>query len=106
MKQQMPHHSALLVVHASTERKARIAMDECVRLGLDGISFNPEVVTSELVEWLHARGKHVAVWAAEAPGHNDVEETWDSMASAGVDTFTSNLPPSIYKWRDGNVETD
>ena len=71
---------------------------------------------SELVAWLHARGKVVAVWVYRAPAmgdtsplgvsrmsSNDTPELWGAMRDAGVDVFTSNLPPELEKWREAEV---
>ena len=72
------------------------------KANLDGIDLNadPGVVSTELVEWLHARGMRIAVWVWKAPATNDVEEVWAHMARCGVDYFTSNLPPTIRPWYD------
>ena len=73
-------------------------------------------MTAELVAWLHARGKVVAVWVYRAPAmgdtsplgvsrmsSNDTPELWGAMRDAGVDVFTSNLPPELEKWREAEV---
>eukprot|EP00966_Prymnesium_polylepis_P025364 584955-Prymnesium_polylepis.1 len=44
-----------------------------------------ELVTPELVEWLHARGKTVAVWVFRAPAANDVEVRLDALVHAAGD---------------------
>ena len=64
---------------------------------VDGIDLpaSPELVTPELVEYLHENGKRVAVWVWRAPARNDVPKVWDALAAAGVDAFTSNLPPGL-----------
>ena len=62
-KRRMPEHNSLLIKHARTLEEAWQAARDCVEYGLDGIDLNCDVavVTPELVAWLHARGKVVAV---------------------------------------------
>jgi glycerophosphoryl diester phosphodiesterase len=99
MKRLMPSYSCLLIGMASSERTAWAYAYKCVEAGLDGVDLNAGAhVSKELVQWLHARGKKVAVWVYRAPAINDTEEDWNAMAAAGVDFFTSNLPPAIYEW--------
>ena len=64
---------------------------------VDGIDLpaSPELVTPELVQYLHENGKRVAVWVWRAPAVNDTPAVWDALSKAGVDAFTSNLPPSL-----------
>ena len=83
--------------HARTLEEAWQAARDCVEYGLDGIDLNCDaaVVTPELVAWLHARGKLVAVWVWRAPAANDTPEHWAAMRAAGVDYFTSNLPAEL-----------
>jgi hypothetical protein len=38
------------------------------------------------------------VWVRRAPASEDGPELWEAMAAAGVDVFTSNLPPSLSAW--------
>jgi glycerophosphoryl diester phosphodiesterase len=66
--------------------------------GVD-LEADASIVTPELVEWLHARGKLVAVWVFRAPAKNDTPELWAAMRDAGVDFFTSNLPHELTAWR-------
>ena len=101
MKRRMPEHKAYLVAYVSSVQSAKAVAELAVDSGLDGIDLNadPAVVTTELVDWLHARGKQVAVWVWKAPGSNDVESVWAHMERVGVDFFTSNLPREIEAWR-------
>lgn len=101
IKRRMPEHSAYLVAYVSSAAQAKSIAQLAVRSGLDGIDLNadPSVVTPELVEWLHARGKRMAVWVWKAPGSNDNEAVWDHMDRCGVDYFTSNLPLALHEWR-------
>jgi glycerophosphoryl diester phosphodiesterase len=64
---------------------------------VDGVDLpaSPELVTPELVEYLHDHDKRVAVWVYKAPAQNDAPAVWDALSKAGVDAFTSNLPPSL-----------
>jgi len=41
----------------------------------------------------------LAVWVGRAPADNDVPAVWEHMQRAGVDAFTSNLPPDLNIWR-------
>ncbi len=64
---------------------------------VDGVDLpaSPELVTPELVEYLHGHDKRVAVWVYKAPARNDAPAVWDALSRAGVDAFTSNLPPEL-----------
>ena len=92
-----PEQKSLRVKHAKAAEAASQAARDCVEYGLDGIDLNCDaaVVTPELVAWLHARGKLVAVWVWRAPAANDTPEHWAAMRAAGVDYFTSNLPAEL-----------
>ena len=96
-KRSCPAHNVLLIKHARTLEEAWQAARDCVEYGLDGIDLNCDaaVVTPELVAWLHARGKLVAVWVWRAPAANDTPEHWAAMRAAGVDYFTSNFPAEL-----------
>ena len=63
----------------------------------DGVDLpaSPELVTPELVEYLHDHDKRVAVWVWRAPASNDTPAVWDALSKAGVDAFTSNQPPGL-----------
>ncbi|KAL1525983.1 hypothetical protein AB1Y20_020809 [Prymnesium parvum] len=99
MKERMPEYRVLLIGHAHSLEEAWTFARACVDSNLDGVDLNAgDVVTKELVTWLHERGKTVAVWVYRAPAVNDVEAVWDAMKLAGVDAFTSNLPDNIHKW--------
>ena len=96
----MPEYKALLIGYIVSPRDAWAYARACVDSGLDGIDLNAgELITKELVDWLHARGKTVAVWVFRAPAVNDVEAVWTAMAAVGVDDFPSNLPPAILAWK-------
>ncbi|CAH0373466.1 unnamed protein product [Pelagomonas calceolata] len=64
---------------------------------VDGVDLpaSPELVTPELVRYLHDHDKRVAVWVWRAPALNDTPAVWDALSKAGVDAFTSNLPPEL-----------
>ena len=68
-----------------------------VHSDVDGVDLpaSPELVTPELVRYLHDHGKRVAVWVWRAPASNDTPAVWDALSKAGVDAFTSNLPPEV-----------
>ena len=93
--------SALYVASPKTAEEAWRAARSCVRHELDGIDLRAraDLVTPELVDWMHARHKRVAVWVGRAPAAEDVPELWAAMEAAGVDDFTSNLPPAILAWK-------
>lgn len=100
MKRRMADYSVLLIGFAKTSHDAWKLARICVESGLDGIDVQADrrVVSAELCTWLHERGKMIAVWAWRAPAKNDRPALWEWMADAGVDVFTSNLPPSIGLW--------
>ena len=68
-----------------------------VNSAVDGVDLpaSPELVTPELVRYLHDHDKRVAVWVYKAPARNDAPAVWDALSKAGVDAFTSNLPPEL-----------
>ena len=100
MKRRMHEFRALLIVHVLSSREAWAYAHACVDSGLDGVDLNAgELITKDLVDWLHGHGKTVAVWVYRAPAVNDVEAVWAAMAAVGVDDFTSNLPPAIHAWK-------
>jgi glycerophosphoryl diester phosphodiesterase len=68
-----------------------------VNSDVDGVDLpaSPELVTPELVDYLHDHDKRVAVWVWRAPASNDTPAVWDALSKAGVDAFTSNLPPEL-----------
>jgi len=97
----MPGHRVLLVAHVASEAEALEIASLAASAGLDGIDLNADaaIVTSGLVAWLHARDMLVAVWVWRAPASNDVPSVWSAMEAAGVDAFTSNVPPELLLWR-------
>ena len=80
-KRRLPEHAAYLVAYVQTAAQAMAVAELALQSGLDGIDLNadPTVVTAELADWLHARGKHLAVWVWAAPGANDVPAVWEHM---------------------------
>jgi len=100
MKRRMPEFRVFLIGHVRSKSEAWAYAHACVDSGLDGIDHDAgDLVSKELVDWLHTRGKAVAVWVFRAPAKNDVEAVWNAMAAAGVDDFTSNLPKTIHAWK-------
>ena len=73
------------------------AAARAVNSAVDGVDLpaSPELVTPELVRYLHDHDKRVAVWVWRAPASNDTPAVWDALSKAGVDAFTSNLPPGL-----------
>ena len=102
MKAICPQYKVLYIVDARTPEDAWCAARASVDARLDGIDLraHPDVVSAELCEWMHARGKQVAVWVSQAPAKEDTPEMWSAMERNGVDDFTSNLPHSCFAWRD------
>ena len=87
-------------LHVAEPRNAEdawAAARAVVHSDVEGIDLpaSPELVTPELVEYLHDHDKRVAVWVYKAPAQNDAPAVWDALSKAGVDAFTSNLPPSL-----------
>jgi glycerophosphoryl diester phosphodiesterase len=101
VKRRKASHSALLIQYVASEAEAWDAARLAVSSGVDGIDLqaDPSVLSAELVEWLHARGKKVAVWVYKAPAANDVERVWEALEARGVDYLTSNLPPALLEWQ-------
>ena len=88
---------SLHVAEQRTADDAWAAARAVVNSDVDGIDLpaSPELVTPELVQYLHDHDKRVAVWVYKAPARNDVPKVWDALSKAGVDAFTSNLPPGL-----------
>ena len=101
VKRRLPSHRTLLVAYARNSAEAWEIGRLADRSNVDGIDLNadPSVLTAELVDWMHQRGRKVAVWTFEAPASNDVEAVWEALAARRVDFFTSNLPREIEAWR-------
>jgi len=100
MKRRMPEFTCLLISMANTSDEAWEVARECVDGGLDGIDLiaSEQVVTPDLVAWMHGHGKIVAVWVWRAPAKNDNPRMWAAMADMGVDVFTTNVPPALEQW--------
>ena len=105
MKVASPQHKCYYIADARTPEAAWRAARASVGARLDGVDLraDPAVVTKELCDWMHARGKRVAVWvgrAHTAAGFlDDSEQVWSALEANGVDDFTSNLPPALHDWR-------
>lgn len=97
----LPEYPALYVAKVDEKESAWEVARACVEANLDGIDLqaDPAFVTADLVEWLAARGKMVAVWVYRAPAENDTPEMWSAMEAVGVHSFTSNVPPELAAWR-------
>ena len=102
MKKLCPQHQALYVTACPTVEAAWRAARAAAAAGLDGVDFRADasVVSAELVEWLHERRMRVVVWMGQAPCATDNEENWRALEANGVDDLTSNLPPSLWDWRE------
>ena len=87
----------LHVVEPRNKEDAWAAARAVVNSDVDGVDLpaSPELVTPELVQYLHGHEKRVAVWVWRAPASNDAPAVWDALSKAGVDAFTSNLPPEL-----------
>ena len=87
----------LHVAEPRSVKDAWAAARAVVNSDVDGVDLpaSPELVTPELVQYLHENGKRVAVWVYKAPARNDAPAVWDALSKAGVDAFTSNLPPGL-----------
>ena len=85
------------VVEPRNLEDAWAAARAAVNSAVDGVDLpaSPELVTPELVQYLHGHEKRVAVWVYKAPARNDAPAVWDALSKAGVDAFTSNLPPGL-----------
>lgn len=62
---------------------------------VDGIhvQFNPDIITSELVDKLHANGKIISVWfLSNSPNYNEDESFYKTIAKAGVDMVCTDFP--------------
>ena len=97
LKRRAGDRPCLHVVEPRNKEDAWAAARAVVNSDVDGIDLpaSPELVTPELVRYLHDHEKRVAVWVYKAPARNDVPKVWDALSKAGVDAFTSNLPPSL-----------
>ena len=95
VKRLLPDFCCYLVGGVTNQDEAKVVADQAIAAGLDGVDLNAneDVVTSELVQHVHNKGKKVLVWAFRHPAANDCAEVWSRMRDVGVDFFTSNLPP-------------
>ena len=105
MKVASPQHKCLYIADARTPEAAWRAARASVGARLDGVDLraDPAAVTPELVAWMHAKGKRVAVWVGRAHSpRGDADDTaavWAALEAHGVDDLTSNLPPALGAWR-------
>lgn len=108
MKALCPGYPCLYIANAETPEAAWRAARASIGARLDGVDLrcDPKVVTAELCAWMHACGKRVAVWVSCAPAPEDTPATWEALEQSGVDDLTSNLPPSLYAWRDAQAKAD
>ena len=97
LKRRDSGQSCLHVVEPHSSGDAWAAARAVVNSDVDGVDLpaSPELVTPELVRYLHDHEKRVAVWVYKAPAQNDAPAVWDALSKAGVDAFTSNLPPEL-----------
>jgi glycerophosphoryl diester phosphodiesterase len=97
LKRRDDDRPCLHVVEPRNLEDAWAAARAVVNSDVDGVDLpaSPELVTPELVEYLHENGKRVAVWVWRAPASNDTPAVRDALSKAGVDAFTSNLPPEL-----------
>ena len=97
LKRRDDDRPCLHVAEPRNKEDAWAAARVVCRSAVDGIDLpaSPELVTPELVQYLHDHDKRVAVWVYKAPARNDAPAVWDALSKAGVDAFTSNLPPSL-----------
>lgn len=103
VKRESPQHAVLLLAFCVTRSAAWRIVRTCVEHDLDGVNLyaDPYVITHELVSWLRGRGKKVGAWVLQHPAHNDTPAVYEALADAGVDFFTSNLPPAVvHSWRE------
>jgi glycerophosphoryl diester phosphodiesterase len=103
VKKSMPHMQTYHVVGPSrmkTEEDIRATIDAAATAGLDGIDFPaiPTAVTTSAVDYAHDQGLVVAVWVFKSLPVSDTAESWQAMHDAGVDIFTSDLPPDVFDW--------
>ena len=97
LKRRDSGQSCLHVVEPRNLEDAWAAARAVVNSAVNGVDLpaSPELVTPELVRYLHDHDKRVAVWVYKAPARNDAPAVWDALSKAGVDAFTSNLPPEL-----------
>ena len=97
LKRRDDDRPCLHVAEPRNKEDAWAAARVVCRSAVDGIDLpaSPELVTPELVQYLHDHDKRVAVWVWRAPASNDTPAVWDALSKAGVDAFTSNLPPEL-----------
>ena len=81
----------LIIEDGSTDRTAEVAQE----LGVHHIVSFPR---NRGLSAAHAAGLDVLVWVRAGDPHTESAPTYGAMAAAGVDLFTSDLPPRMAAW--------
>lgn len=92
------YHVLWLNSEADAMQQAKAALDA----GMDGVDLCaiPNVVTEDLVKYVHSRGKKVATWVSGTVAHLNVDtvNNLELMRKRQVDYFTSDAPSEIRDW--------
>lgn len=89
----------VVVPLAWQRRTLRAMVDAAAAAGLDGIDVNASpwgAVDAALVGYAHGRGMDVVTWVT--PLFREDAFLFDALAAAGVDGYTSNVPPALLAW--------
>lgn len=89
--------------------EADVAMDEvktALDAGMDGVDLwaIPDIVTQELIDYVHSRKKSVAVWVWDGITRMKVDtaKNMQVLSERGVDYFTTDLPDDILVMMEGD----
>ena len=93
----------------SPRRRSRVLAGRAAAAGLDGIDVNADpggYLDADTVAFVHKKGLDVVTWVV--PLFHENALLFSTLAAAGVDGFTSDLPPALLAWdaaarRQGDV---
>merc|ERR1719201_1915470 len=103
VKQLMPRFKCYHVLCAYTEADAMRAVEIAFDSGMDGVDISgiPDVVTEDLVKYVHSRGKRIATWLSKnlckrVGTELDTVANMKLMSARKVDYYTTDLTREMF----------